>query len=249
MRRKKVRRWNPDRTFARRRRETVTLRRLQSRLTGQLRRRLRKAVAALDGEFLLEKAEIVKDTTLEILRHRKKTPNTLLQRNLWSSLDAIAFHLDQSGFTRVFQQVAPRLITGTRLDDPDIVSLEWQLTLDYLGLHERSLGKLGLPRREIEAVARMAEREKLGACGLPNITRKDFSFREVFAKFCGRPDGILQEIHHSPQGLKVVALIVIEVLNLVAGVLGVLTIIGWWLGVGIFIVSTIIVIVVACLGC
>ena len=240
--------WNPGKVFDEHRREAKFVEALERKLTPAQKAKLRKAVQRLDTGFLQEKAELLKDDMAKILGERKTTSNDLLQRNVFSALDAIALHLDYSGFTDAFKEVVPSLLKRVRLDDPRLESLEWGLISDFFGGQLKLTG-LGLREEDVKEVFRLAEEERSGTCGLPNITRKDFTFKDSFAKFCGRPDKILEVIHHSPGALKVVAVITIEILDLIAGICGVLSIIGWWLGVVTFVVSTVIVIVVACIGC
>lgn len=242
--------FNPERVIRRHSREADVLRGLRARLTATQHRRLRAACRRLDRAFVLEKAELLKDTVLEIVETRSGRRNRLLQRSVWSSLDALALHMDSTGLTRVFQEVAPRLFRSTPLDDPGIVALEWHLLLDYLGVSPRRAAKLGLPFEGVQSLIRLAEAEKSDTkCGLPKISRKGFSFREVMANCCGRPDKIL-ETYHNPVS-KIVGLIVIEVINVIAGIAGALTaaVVVGWLGIALFVVSTIIVIVIACKGC
>jgi hypothetical protein len=248
-------RWTPVKVLEKFPAETDLFEKMWSRLSKPERNALQKAVKKLDGNFLLEKAHLISDTMREITRTKESEVNLLLQRNVWSSFDAIALHLDSSGFTRVFQKAFPKLLRRTRLDDPKITTLEWELTKDFLGGGNR-FEELDLHSYDVEEVCRMAEKERSGACGLPRIAKKGFTFKDTFANFCGRPDKILDVVHHSATVLKVVAIIVLEIVNAVVGVLAALStvvpligIISLAVGITVFVVSTVIVIVVACLGC
>ncbi|MBI2371993.1 MAG: hypothetical protein HYV08_17485 [Deltaproteobacteria bacterium] len=229
--------WDPRKTVRRCAREARLLRASGARLTRVEERSMDAAIRRLDQKFLREKAELVRDTMLEILRHRKRTPNTLLQRNIWASLDAIALHLDHAGLTPVFKRVAPKMFRDTRLDSPHVVNFEWQLMRDFLGVNERQAAALGLPKTEIAEVLSYAEEHKAGRCGLPYIASRKFSFQESFRRFCGRPDKIL-EIHHSPQAKAAVAII--------TGVVNIITLFGLW---GITVITVVVLIIIGCAGC
>lgn len=248
-------RWNAAKVLEKYPGETDLMEKMWSRLSKPEKNALQKAIKKLDANFLLEKAYLIKDTMHEITRNKEAEQNSLLQRNVWSSFDAIALHLDSSGFTRVFQKVFPKLLRRTRLDNPKVATLEWELAKDFLGGGNR-FEEFGLHSYDVEEVCKMAEKERSGTCGLPRIAKKGFTFKDTFANFCGRPDKILDVVHHSASVLKIVALIVLEIVNLVVGVLAALSIvvpligiISLAVGLTVFVVSTIIVIVVACLGC
>jgi hypothetical protein len=217
--------------------EEEALAQLQARLTGDQRRRFNQLVQKLDRNFITEKAEVVRDTLVEILRNRKTTPNTLLQRNLWSSLDAIALYLDQEGFTKLFKQAAPRLFKKERLDDPVLVGLERKLMLQFLGVQEPEAAELDLPREEFTELVALAEQWKTGKCGLPYISKASFTFKEFFSHFCGRPDKIL-EIHHSPQAKAGAAVIV--------GVANIVVLFFFW---PVTILTVIVMVIIGCSGC
>jgi len=223
-------------------REAVTARRLsrtlEHRLTAAERQRFLKARDRLDRAFLFEKCELVLDTMLEIETRRNES-TTLLQRNVWATLDAIALHLDYSGFTSEVTRAASKMLKPERLDDPALMDIEWKGILTALKVDEAEMErKWGIPRYEFDEVAHEAEQSKSGTCGWKNITAKDFTFQNAFAAACGRPDKML-EIHHSPQSKAFVA-IVIGVINLIC---------CWVPCWPIAIVTLIILIVVLCTGC
>jgi len=217
--------------------EQDMLDRLDATLTTAERRRLRRIAGKLDQAFIQEKAELVRDTIMEIQRKRRKTPNTLLQRNVWSSLDVIGMELDRVGFTRWLKDVTRKVVKGTRLDDPAIVSLEHKLMRDFMGVTETQAAKLGLPLSETQEVLEYAQKQRTGRCGLSYITSEEFSFRQFFRDFCGRPDQIL-EIHHSPQAKAGVALVV-----------GVVNIVGVFFGWVLTVITVIMLIIIGCSGC
>lgn len=244
-------RWDPTKTLERCSSELSFVKKLGDKLTEEQKQKFQKSFEGLDMEFLLEKAELIKDTMSVILRQKKTSTNPLLQRNIWSSFDAIALHLDYTGFTRVFQEVAPIMFKDTRLDDTNIISLESQLLADYLG-DEKEVSEFVLASGDINEVFKIAEKEKQSSCGMPNIARQDFSFKEAFAKFCGRPTGILEVSHHSAAVAKVVAIILIAVVNLAAGALGSatwFTFFGPLVGGLIFVVTIITVLIIGACGC
>ena len=208
------------------------MREIGSKLNADQKKKMTRLAKKLDVDFLAEKAELIKDTMAEIVRNRKAGSSPLLQRNIWSSVDAVALHLDQVGFTPVFQSVAARIFKKTPLDDPKIVRFEWQLLRDVLG-GEGGVNELGLSLAETHEVLRQAEQEKSRPCGLPKIRRRDFSLKKAFAEACGRPDKILEATHHSVSVYKVIAIAFIFVVNLVAAVVGIAAAIaGLLTGVG-----------------
>lgn len=240
--RKKVTRrrkaWNPRTAIKPNRKERAALDELERVFTTPQIRRLEASLPRIDRAFIEEKAELVRDTLVEIQRHRKRTPNILLQRNVWSSLDAIALELDQSGFTTAFKKVAPKFLKSVQLDNPDLVSLEWKMMRSFLGVNEREAATLGLPFSEIQEVIQYAEKMKFENCALGYIESEEFSFRDFFARACGRPDQIL-EIHNSPQA-KVFVAIVIGIINVIALLWGVIP---------LAIVTVIVMLIVAACGC
>lgn len=229
--------WNPGPTLQAHRADVNVLRRLEAKLTGRERQQLKAVVGRLDREFMYEKAELVRDTIVEIQRHKQTTPNTLLQRNVWSSLDALGMHLDQSGFTALFKRIASKLFRDVRLDDPRFVSLEYDLMLSFLGVSPEQAAAYDMPRSEFDWIFGFAEAEKGGACGFKYIARRDFTFKEFFARFCGRPDRIL-EIHHSPQGKGTAAIVI-----------GVINIISVFKCFPLAVITVIILVILGCTGC
>jgi hypothetical protein len=229
--------WNPRAALQAHPSTVNVLRRLEAKLSGRERRQIKEVVGRLDREFLQEKAELVRDTIVEIERQKHTTPSTLLQRNVWSSLDAIGMHLDQSGFTALFKRVAPKLFGDVRIDDPRFVALEYDLMLSFLGVTPEQAAAYDMPRSEFDWIFGFAEAEKKGACGFKHLARRDFTFKEFFARFCGRPDRIL-EIHHSPQG-KAVATIIVGVVN----------IIGVFFGYVLTVITVIVLVILGCAGC
>lgn len=229
--------WSAEPTLRLHRSAATALRQLEAKLTTRQRQQVKQVTRRLDRAFLEEKAELVRDTIAEIQRNKQTTPNVLLQRNVWSSLDTIGMHLDQTGFTSLFKNVAPTLFRDVRLDDPRFVGLEYDLMLSFLGINENQAAAYDMPRSEFDWIFGFAEAEKKGACGFKYLSSRDFTFKEFFARACGRPDRIL-EIHHSPQG-KATAAIVIGVIN----------IIGWFLIFPLAVVTLIVLIVVLCAGC
>jgi hypothetical protein len=229
--------WNPRPTLQAHRTEVNALKRLEASLTSKQRQQMSEIAGRLDREFIEEKGELARDTILEIQRGKHTTPSTLLQRNVWSSLDAIGMHLDEVGFTSLFKSVAPKLFADVRLDDPRFVGLEYDLMLSFLGVGEEQAAACDMPRAEIDWIFGFAEREKTGACGFKYMSSREFTFKGFFARFCGRPDRIL-EIHHSPQG-KATAAIILGIVNIIA-----------IFGVVILTFFTVIaLIVVGCAGC
>lgn len=229
--------WNPRSTLQAHRTDVNALKRLEARLTARQREQIREVVGRLDRQFIEEKAELVRDTIVEIQRNKHTTPSTILQRNVWSSLDAIGMHLDEVGFTSLFKGVAPKLFRDIRLDDPRFVGLEYDLMLSFLGVGEDQAAAYDMPRSEIDWIFGFAESEKTGACGFKYMSSREFTFKEFFSRFCGRPDRIL-EIHHSPQG-KAAAAIITGVVNIIA-----------IFGVPILTFLTVVVlIIIGCAGC
>lgn len=230
--------WNPSPTLQAHRPEANALRRLEAKLTTRQRQRIRQVVGRLDREFIAEKAELVRDTIVEIQRNKRTTPSTLLQRNVWSSLDAIGMHLDETGFTSLFKSVAPRLFREVRLDDPRFVGLEYDLMLSFVGVSQDQATAYDMPRSEFDWIFGFAEAEKNGACGFKYMSSRKFTFKDFFARFCGRPDRIL-EIHHSPQG-KVTAAVVIGVINLLS---------LWGGAFTLAVLTLIVLVIIGCAGC
>ena len=141
-----------------------------SNLNQREKRELTKAAKAVDWEFLVEKVDLIKDSMVEIAIHRDTTPNALLQRNVWASLDAVALHMDGAGFTDALQLVAPKIFRDLPFDDPALVALEYGLMTDYMG--KDGLARVGLLGRvEVEEVIHYAEkyREKV----LRDLSRKN----------------------------------------------------------------------------
>jgi hypothetical protein len=206
--------WDPRPTLQAHRADVNVLKRLEAALTRRQFEQMRKVVGRMDREFIEEKAELVRDTILEIQRNKHSTPSALLQRNVWSSLDAIGMHLDETGFTSLFKSVAPKLFRDIRIDDPRFVGLEYDLMLSFLGLNADQAAAFDMPRVEIDWIFAFAEREKKGACGFKYMSSREFTFKEFFSRFCGRPDRIL-EIHHSPQG-KATAAIIVGLVNIIS---------------------------------
>ena len=229
--------WDPWEAFSPSREEQALLDRVDATVNTQDRRRLKRITRKLDQAFMQEKAELVCDTLVEIQRRRHTTPNTLLQRNVWSSLDVIGMELDRVGFTRWLKDVAPKVVKGLRFDDPALVSVEHKLMLDFLGVSEKRAAKLGLPHSETREVLKYAQEQRSGSCGLSYITSEEFSFREFFRNFCGRPEDIL-EIHHSPQSKAAVAVIT-----------GVVNIIGVFFGGVVTVITILVLIIIGCSGC
>jgi len=229
--------WSPRSTLQAHRSTVNVLRRLEAKLTPQQRAQLRTVVGRLDRAFIEEKAELVRDTIVEIQRNKQTTPSTLLQRNVWSSLDAIGMHLDETGFTSLFTRVAPKLFRDVRLDDPRFVALEHDLVLSLLGITADQAGAYDVLRSELDWIFGFTEAEKTGACGFKYLSSRGFTFKEFFARFCGRPDRML-EIHHSPQG-KATAAILIGVADCVC--------VFWCIPV--MVLTVIALVVVGCAGC
>jgi len=226
--------------------------RFMANLNRSEKQQLQKAFRALDKEFLMEKALLLKDTMSEILLHRNETPNILLQRNVWASLDAMALHLDYTGFTRAFQAAGPKMFRSLRLDDPQIVSLENQLVSDVMG-GEAELSRLGLLAPiEVEEVIRYAEKHRSGPHGIRRIVRKGFTFQEAFANSCGRPNEMLDVVIHSPQAAKVVITVVLAIANAIGGIFGAIfaeTGIGLLLGGLVFVATLVTIVIVVGVGC
>lgn len=219
-----------------------------SRLTAQQRRQLTNVGRKLDVRFLAEKIDLMQDTLVQILERRKETPSTLLQRNLWSSFDAIAMHFDAVGFTPLIQTTAARIATKVRLDDPKLVAFETQLSSIVLDGDAR-MSSLGIEPIEFEEVLHYAEAHKRKSCGLPKMARKSFTMKGAVAEFCGRPDQMLDVIIHSPQAAKVVIIVVLLVANIAAAVLGLLSVIGFLLGVVVAVVTVIVIVIIGGCGC
>ena len=219
------------------REEQALIDRVEAALTAEDLKHLQSIAQTLDQADIQDKAKLVGDTLMEIQRMQHETPNTLLQRNVWSSLDVMAMELDRVGFTAWLKDVAPKVVAGLRLDNPALVSLEHKLMLDFLGITEKEAAKLKLPHSETREVLEYAEKHRSGACGLSYITSEEFSFREFFRNFCGRPDQIL-EIHNSPQSKATVAIIT-----------GVVNIVGAFFCWPITVITVIVLIIVGCAGC
>lgn len=237
--------FDPRQTLKKLPREAAHLRRaVYAGLTPRQRQKLRATTAKLNKElnkrFVIEEIELVKDCLLTIGREADKTPNELLQRSVWAALDAVALHLDYSGFTQAFREFAPRAFLGVKLDDPDFVAIEWQATLDYLQMSEAEIQQqLGLNKAELAAVMKEAEDNRNSkTCGLSRIGRKEFSFQSAFEKACGRPVGIL-EGHHSPQSKVWIAIVV--------GGLNILAVVVWC--VPGFVITIIVLLILLCVGC
>jgi hypothetical protein len=188
-----------------------------SSLNQREKRQLAKAAKSLDLGFLEEKVDLIKDTMVEIAIHRDSTPNALLQRNVWASLDAVALHLDYAGFTGALQLVAPKIFRDLPFDDPALVALEYSLMTDLMGKDE--LAKVGLlGRAEVEEVFHYAEKQRKE--GLRDISRKNATMLNTFRNACGRPDKILDVIIHSPQAWKVVICVISICANAAALIAG-----------------------------
>jgi hypothetical protein len=158
-----------------------------SRLTSAERRQWSRAGKALDSDFLREKAEVIIDSVFEIYRGRKHTKNKLLQRNVWSGLDAIAQHFDAAGFAPLFRQAVPRMLRGVSFTDPDVLDAEYALVSGSLGLSEKQASLNCIGRSQFTAV--MALTQKLiEKNGFGFLRRKDFSFFSASLAACGRPD-------------------------------------------------------------
>lgn len=222
--------------------------RVLSNLNQREKRQLTKAAKAVDWEFLEEKVDLIKDTMIEIAIHRETTPNALLQRNVWASLDAVALHMDYAGFTDALQLVAPKIFRDLPFDDPDLVALEYGLMSDYMG--KDGLARVGmLSRVEVEEVFHYAEKHRKE--GLRDLSRKKATMLNAFRNSCGRPDKILDVVIHSPQAWKVVVCIISICVNAFALGVGlglVETVIGALIGAAVCIL-TVVVTWVAFQGC
>ena len=222
--------------------------RMAANLTRQQKQRLQNAFKRLDKDFLLDKAKLLNDSVLELWEHRKRTPNALLQRNIWATLDALGLHLDAAGYSPVFRTAGPAIFKNISLQDQDVVSLEWQLARDVF--EESELTRLAIGYIEFEEV--MAYAEKHRSEGFRKLRRKGFSFKQAFGEACGRPDKILDVIIHSPQAVKIIAVIVLAIVNVLAAAAGaglIETIIGALAGALIFLITLVLVYVVSNTGC
>lgn len=229
--------WDPALSLEKCKDQAEFFKKIDSNFTDEQLTKFSESVKKLDKDFIMEKALIIRDTILEIQRNRKTTRNTLLQRNVWSSLDAIALHFDYSGFTPVFQDIATTLLKkDVRFDNPELLAIEWQLFLDFLGIDENEAKELDLPFSELKTVMEYAEKQKSGVCGLPNISSPEFSFKKAFSKDCARPDQILE--HHSPQSKAVIALII--------GVINIISLFGFPIGT---VITVVMLLIVGCAGC
>jgi len=229
--------WDPLTSLEKCKDQADFIKKFDSNFTDEQLTKFSEVVKKLDKDFIMEKAFVIKDTMLEIQRNRKTTRNVLLQRNVWSSLDAIALHLDYVGFTPIFQDMATTLLKkDIRLDSPEILAIEWQLFLDFLGIDENEANEIDLPFSEVKTVLEYVEKQKSGHCGLPTISSPEFSFQKAFSKDCARPDQILE--HHSPQSKAVVVL--------VSGIINIIALFGL---IPVTVITVVIMLIAGCAGC
>jgi hypothetical protein len=220
----------------------ASVRKLEKRLTAGMtavkQRRWAKAVKSLDGAFLKEKAEVITESVLEVYRNRRNSPNELLQRNIWGCLDAVALHLDASGFSAAFRDLVPLMLRDVSLIDPVAMDYEYSLVTGMLGYSEKEASKNGLGRKEFDSLMNVAEKFRCGKIGLRAFVKNDFSFLSASTNACGRSTSMLKS-HTLPGTIvpKLIPSIIVGVLNLVAigsVIVAVITLVVlltiWWFG-------------------
>lgn len=185
--------WTPETIFEA---NAARLRRLnlEKNVPPALRRRLRAAVKKLNRPFLEQQATLARDLVLDVLENKRDRTNALKQRSAWAAMDAIAIHLDETGFTAVFQKVAAKMFAKQSLADPALVGIETALIQGFCGLNETRAKKLGLGAADLERAMALAEDHRLQADGLRRLTSSKFTAYRGVQEACGRPVGIL-EVH------------------------------------------------------
>jgi hypothetical protein len=166
---------------------------LGKNLSPALSNKLGEAAKRLDKDFLEEQAALVRDLIFDSLENRDDRSDALKQRSAWAAIDGIAMHLDATGFTPVFRQIAGKMFAKQSLADPVIVSLETELIQGFAGGKERAQ-KFGLGTSDLSTAMSIAEKYKSGKKGLAYLTSPKFTFRGAMAQACGRPDK-LHEVH------------------------------------------------------
>jgi len=184
--------WNPRKIIKDHDRDLTRLA-LGKNISSTLSTKLSATLKRLNKDFLEEQATLIKDLAFDILENRRDRADALKQRSLWAAVDAIAIHLDETGFTPVFRQVAGRMFTRQSLADPAIVALETELIQAFAGSKERAQ-KFGLGAAELATAMSIAEKYKAGEQGIIYLTSPTFTFHGAMARACGRPDK-LHEVH------------------------------------------------------
>ena len=187
----------------------------RSKLSAGQRRQWARAMKALDPDFLRDKAEVIIDSLFEIYGNRRRTKNQLLQRNVWSGLDAIAQHFDSAGFAPLFRQAVPKMLRGVSFTDPDVLDAEYALVSGSLGLSEKQAARNCIGRPQFNAVMGLMQK-LVEENGYAFLRRKDFSFLSTFLAACGRPDGMFShQMAILPNLWKLFPVIICGVINFV----------------------------------
>ena len=197
--------------------------RIRALLSPAQRRAMQGAIKKLDREFVEETCHLAIDTALEIERIGSPRRTALLQRNLWASLDALALHLDASGFTAAYRDAAKTVLREVKFTDRDVLDAEFQLVNRALRARPGAARKNGIDREKFGLVMKLAERHRRGRHGLVNLSRSSFSMKSAAATACHRPLGVL-DAHR----VGVASLVKVPI-AVVLGVVNVLTLpTPWW---------------------
>jgi hypothetical protein len=192
-------------------------------MTAPQRAALQRAIRALDRPFVEEKCQLAIDTALEIQRLGTLKRTALLQRNLWSSLDALAMHFDEVGFTGPFCAAAANVLGKLKFTDPAVGDAEYRIVKAVLGGRSARARRVGMDRAKFDMVMKLAERYRAGRHGTKNISRKNFSFASAARNACNRPLGVLSVHFAGAAGVVKVPIAVIM------GAANIATLfVGWW---------------------
>ena len=198
-------------------------RRIRKIMTAPQRAALQRAIRALDRPFVEEKCRLAIETALEIQRLGTLKRTALLQRNLWSSLDALAMHFDDVGFTGPFCAAAANVLGKLKFTDPAVGDAEYRIVKAVLDGGGARARRGGMDRAKFDMVMKLAERYRAGRHGIGNISRRTFSFASAARSACNRPLGVLSMHFAGAAGVVKVPIAVIM------GAANIATLfVGWW---------------------
>ncbi len=175
-------------------------------------RHVEAAFKRLDLRYVFEQAEVIRDAALD-LAHGKQPAHIVafLERSLWASTDALARAADEAGLTKAALDAAVH--ASLRLDRPELMAVEYDIMLTFLGIGPEEAERIGLGRGEIESLLKEAQQER-AEFDIGEVT----NLYAVTATACCRPERIAAAapalaIH---LWLKQIALAILLAANIVA---------------------------------
>lgn len=176
--------WHPEEIVAKHRKIGPSLDTLEAHLTSKHRASFEVVLGRLDRDFVVGQTELIRDLLLDVGHENHANP--LLERSVWSALDGLAIHLDESGFTAVFRDMAATLFSDTPLNEPAFVAVETEVVHSFIGGLESEVS--------VSHLLSVAESHRHGEHGLAEITDSKFTFRAGMQRACARRDG-LRTVH------------------------------------------------------